>query len=404
MIPTLEIRDIPQEHYSDYRYRVIFGGYKWDPQVEDHNTVAQSALLLERKLADQLGQWAEQLAAETVAMENALIHYPKLIKELGFPRKMYREFSRLKEYCPQNHVRLMRFDFHPTSEGWAISEVNSDVPGGLAEASVLPEIAMPYFPGYEPGPNVAQHLFHSFRHRLGEKACIAFVHATSYADDRQVMEFLGDYFAEGGMEVLMTAPDHLRWKEKQAISILEGHEEATTGIIRFFPLEWLGDLPRKSGWQGYYDTITPSCNPAAAILTQSKRLPLVWDQLGVDNSTWKALLPETKAPTRQIEQSPDWIYKPAFGRVGEGISIQEAISPKELQKIQKSVRAHPRHWVVQKRFESQPLKSLDHQESHLCLGVFTVDGRCAGFYARISPHPRIDAKARDIPVLISKEE
>jgi hypothetical protein len=30
--------------------------------------------------------------------------------------------------------RIMRFDFHLTSEGWRVSEVNSDVPGGFAEA------------------------------------------------------------------------------------------------------------------------------------------------------------------------------------------------------------------------------------------------------------------------------
>ena len=32
----------------------------------------------------------------------------------------------------------MRFDFHPTIAGWAVSEVNSDVPGGYNEATLLP--------------------------------------------------------------------------------------------------------------------------------------------------------------------------------------------------------------------------------------------------------------------------
>ena len=36
--------------------------------------------------------------------------------------------------------RLMRFDLHPTDEGWRLSEVNSDVPGGLNESSLFPEL------------------------------------------------------------------------------------------------------------------------------------------------------------------------------------------------------------------------------------------------------------------------
>ena len=45
-------------------------------------------------------------------------------------------------YDPQDHIRLMRYDFHPTIDGkWAVSEVNSDVPGGFAESSLLPELA-----------------------------------------------------------------------------------------------------------------------------------------------------------------------------------------------------------------------------------------------------------------------
>ena len=39
--------------------------------------------------------------------------------------------------------------------------------------------------------------------RTGPGVRIAFVHATSYADDRQVMQFLGDYFEENGYRSCM---------------------------------------------------------------------------------------------------------------------------------------------------------------------------------------------------------
>jgi hypothetical protein len=37
-------------------------------------------------------------------------------------------------------ARVLRFDFHWTDQGWKISEVNSDVPGGYCEASDLPRL------------------------------------------------------------------------------------------------------------------------------------------------------------------------------------------------------------------------------------------------------------------------
>ena len=45
---------IPGERYSDYRYEAIFRAYKWDPQVEDHNTVAEHVVLLDSQTARQL--------------------------------------------------------------------------------------------------------------------------------------------------------------------------------------------------------------------------------------------------------------------------------------------------------------------------------------------------------------
>lgn len=399
---TLTLLPIPEAHYADYRYEAIFRGYKWDPQVEDHNTVAKQALLIDRKTAGLLESLAEKLAAETVQIEETLLLHQEPAKRLGFPRAVSKALAGISSYEPGKHVRLMRFDFHPTREGWAISELNSDVPGGLAEASVLPDIAQQYLPCCEPGQNVAQHLLEAFKKRTETGKRIAFVHATSYSDDRQVMQFLGDYFEQAGYRTLYAAPDHIAWKQQQAFSLIEGEEGPIDGIVRFFPLEWLINLPRKSHWQGYYHTLTPSCNHPISMFAQSKRLPLIWHELGLDLPAWKSLLPETSAPGG-LASVPDRIYKPALGRVGENISIREAVTDKEYAQIMRAVRRHPRDWIAQKRFESKPVLGPDGESYHLCIGVFTVDGKAAGFYGRISPYPRIDARAKDIPLLVERE-
>ncbi|QQO07804.1 glutathionylspermidine synthase family protein [Breznakiella homolactica] len=400
----IKLAVIPDETYSEYRYETIFKAYKWDPQVEDHNTVSRYVILMNRETAHQLEQWAEKLSEETMLMEEAFLKDFSPAKELGLPKQIIRALPRLTGYKREEHVRLMRFDFHPTETGWAISEVNSDVPGGFAEASVLPEIAGRYFDGYGPHRNIAQSLFEAYRSRIKPGGRVAFVHATSYSDDRQVMQFIGDYFASRGMETLFAAPDHIRWKERKALSIAEGQDGPVDGLVRFFPLEWLPNLPKNSDWKGYYDCETPSCNHPIAVFAQSKRLPLVWDSLGTDNAAWKELLPPTKDPRFLREQDAGWILKPALGRVGEGISIPEAVGEKELRQIAKAARREPRNWVAQERFRSQALPGGGGGSFHLCVGLFTVNGKSAGFYGRISPYPRIDDKARDIPILVAQGE
>ncbi len=396
------LASIPENQYSDYRYDVIFKAYKWDPQVGDHNTVSKHVVLMDQETAEQLAAWSEQLSEETMSKEEALIHNLSIVKKLGLPGKIFKALKNLSGYNRNDHVRLMRFDFHPTTTGWAISEVNSDVPGGLAEASILPSIAAKYFEEYQPGVNILDSLTKAFQEKTEKDSTIAFVHATSYSDDRQVMQCLSDHFNKNEFRTVFAGPDHMKWSDKKPVSILNDLQGKIDGIVRFFPLEWLTNLPRSYNWKGYFDCEVPSCNHPAAILTQSKRLPLIWDQMGVDIPMWKTLLPETREPKKVTRQDKDWIFKPALGRVGEGISIHGVVPEKELIKIEKAAHKEPVNWVAQRKFDSRPLTTEEGDTCHLCIGVFTVDGKFAGFYGRISQYPRIDSNAEDIPVLVAK--
>jgi glutathionylspermidine synthase len=280
--------------------------------------------------------------------------------------------------------------------------VNSDVPGGFAEASALPRLAARYAPGAEPyRADVTGALADALTRAAGRGGRVGLVHATSYADDRQVMQCLAARLTEAGFTCAFLAPDHVRWNGG-ARSIALGQEGDLAAIVRFFPVEWLTSLPRASGWAGYFSDAVAACNHASAILTQSKRLPLVWDRLGVPLTWWPRLLPPTAEPPRLPWRLPDgWILKPALGRVGEAITIPEAMSPKARRRAAWDAARYGRQWVAQRRFHSRPLPAADG-ERHLCVGVFTVDGRAAGFYGRMSRRPRIDEQAQDVPVLVAR--
>ncbi len=389
---------IPPKLYPAYKTAVIFKAFKWDPQVEDINTVARYSLLVSKKTVDDLQEKAEILTTEVLQLEKALLKKPELISELGLPKKVLNKISRIRS-DKENDVRLMRFDFHPTAEGWRLSEVNSDVPAGLAENSALPKITQAMFPQGELGRNVVESLGQAFKKRLGGKANIALIHATAYADDRQIACCVADYFNQIGLHSSLVAPNHIDWRQRHAY--LAGSELRFDGIYRHFPFEWLAQLSDKAQWLGYYDSLTPACNPAIAILSQSKRLPLLWDKLQLDVPGWRTMLPETKALEKKAGPGI-WIYKPAYGRVGEGISINEAISEKERKKILKAVKYHKKYWVQQQKFNSEVLVGENNERFHLCLGVYTVCGKAAGFYGRISEYARIDERAQDIAVLIGE--
>jgi len=403
-VPELEIRPLPAGEYAGYRRRVIFACSKWDPQVGDVNTVARHAVVLNAAAAHRLARWAEALAHETQAMEMALLRRPDLHGDLALPRALRSALRRARGSWREHHVRVMRFDFHPTVGGWALSEVNSDVPGGFSEAAALPRLAAAFFPDVRPFGDVAEAVTGAVARRTERKGVVACVHATAYADDRQVMEFLADYLRAAGFTAVMAAPDHIRWRADGAECIAGKNEGPVCAIVRFFPAEWLPGLPRAAGWPGYFGDGVPACNHATAVLTQSKRLPLVWDRLGVPAPTWRELLPETTDPRRAPwPRDAGWILKPALGRVGEGVGIRGIIPRREWRAAARSARLFPRHWIAQRRFASRPLPCADG-DRHLCVGVFTVDGRAEGFYGRLAERPRMDQHAQDIPVLVVEDQ
>jgi len=401
----MRLISIPKDKYDDYRLDLIFNCYKWDPQFLDNNTVAKHVLVITEEEYKKLQSLTEKVDSETIKAEEFLNNNLHLAKPLALPKKIYKELKRMKNYEADKHIRLMRYDFHPTVDGkWALSEVNSDVPGGFAEASLIPQVARALF-GEEKYSyiNFGDILVNAIAKKVKTQGRIMLVHCTCYSDDRQVMQFLGDKLKNMGYSVIYGAADHLRFENNEAISILDGNEGKVDGIFRFTPLEWLKDIKPKY-WDGYFDTVTPSCNHPIAIFAQTKRFPLIWDVLeesGINLSTWRKLLPDT-IEVKAAKEKDGYIYKPACGRVGENISIKEACSDEEYKEIMKDVRKHPKEYLAQKKFESQPITSDDGKKYHVCLGSYTVDGKHAGFYARISKTPRIDSNAADIPVLIER--
>lgn len=382
--------------FARVRESAIFECCKWDPQIEDVSVLAPFALTISRETWSELACLSELLAAETVAAELELAQRPDLHRKLGFGRAIRNALLAASLAPATGAARFMRFDFHLTRQGWQISEVNSDVPGGFNEASGFTRL-MALEMGATACGDPAGDLARATAARRVGMGPVGLVHATAYADDRQVMEYLAREFAKPGVAVVQLSPAQVIWQGRKAMAP-DGRE--LSAMLRFFPAEWLDELPRKSGWQKFFSALTPVSNSPIALLTQTKRWPLAWDELKTPLPIWRRLLPETRDPrTVNWRDDEGWVVKPAFGRVGEGVGLRGATSPKDWRKIARSAYWFPRYWVAQRRFETLPV-STSLGTLFPTLGVYVIDGRAAGIYARCARTPLIDQRSHEAAVFV----
>jgi glutathionylspermidine synthase len=391
---------LPDAVWQNVKLRTVFEHCKWDVQSEDHCVLADFPLLLAESEWKKVCVTAEALSRELAFAEHELLRRRDLQAKLGLPKLLQKEFGRLAESTP-GAARVMRFDFHFTDEGWRISEVNADVPGGFIEASGFTQLMAAHYPGMITPPDPASTYARKLRTELGTGAVVGLVHATAYSDDRQVMQFLGKRMNEHGLRTVLASPAHLLWENNRASVSSSFANSRLDAMVRFFPAEWLPTLRTKCQWLPFFtEGKTRLSNPASALLVQSKRFPLVWDSMSTDLSTWRGTLPETVCPSSVVKELRDWVVKPALGRVGEDIAIAGVTSEQKLQLVHKAAKRRPSHWVAQRRFSVLPVSGRNGIYFP-SLGVFTIDGTVAGVYARVGRKPLIDDEAQDISMLIT---
>jgi glutathionylspermidine synthase len=400
--PWVPVTPLSDEAFARLRRRAIFECHKWDPQVGDASVIARAPLVLRMSAWSEVARLAAALARETLAAEAELIARPDLHPRLGLPRGVRRALRHAANgHSAASAARLIRFDFHFTDEGWRISEANSDVPGGLNEASGFARLMAPHYPWAAMTGDPADAYCQALMAAAGSTSpIVALVHATAYSDDQQMMAYLAKRLDACGARTHLASPAHIRWVDGRAYLEAAWWRGPLDLVVRFFPSEWLPLLSARSGWTHFFaGARTPLSNPSTAILTQTKRFPLVWDDLRTPLPTWRALLPETRDPrAAKWRADHDWVLKPTLGRVGEGVGIAGAVEPTDWRRIRRSAAWWPSRWIAQRRFRT--LATGDAAAPAFpCLGVYTVDGSVVGAYGRIAPRALVDARASDAAVL-----
>ena len=375
---------------------------KWDGQVGDVLAMADFPLLISSSTWKELATLAERLSAETMAIEQELLGRPELFARLALPRPLRRLFA---DGLPTpSAARVMRLDFHYTTEGWRVSEVNSDVPGGLTEATSFTSLVAAETAGASVAGDPTRALVDALVQTASDRGTVALTNAPGHMEDHQVVAYVAAALEARGLRACIVSPGQLRWRDGRARVETAGASQAVDAIYRFYQAEWLAMLAAPIEWRPFFTGgRTPVANPGLAALSESKRLPLVWDELRSPLTTWRRLLPETRALADAPWQDDDgWLIKSAFSNTGDTVSIRGAMSKKAWAWRAWSARLRSSCWIAQRRFTIVPVV---HDDEALlpCIGVYTVDGAAAGAYARLASGSIIDGYARDAALLVCED-
>ena len=297
--PLVFAPTISQIEFQCIQRRMSLDFFKWDSQLGDTATLFPQPLLIGSETWNYLKQTAQDLAAELKEAQNELVHHPELLTLLGVPNAVRAEFER-QNYASANAptVRVLRFDFHHTTKGWRISEVNSDVPRGYTEASRFTEMMGQCFQNVRTAGDPGREFAEAVLANVGEKARVALLSAPGFLEDQQVTVFLATELQLRKIKTLLLHDSsQLRWKDGVAFTVGNGKEIELDAIVRFYQGEWLAKLSDRCRWKSlFFGARTLVANPAIAVLSESKRFPLTWPTLSTKMSTWKSVMPECRDP------------------------------------------------------------------------------------------------------------
>lgn len=388
-MPCRALDPLDAATFDRIRREMVLSHCKWDSQVGDVSTLARFPLAISRSTWRQLADWAESLAAEAAAAEVELIGRSDLHRTLGLPRSI-RQLLKRGDCLTPGIARVIRFDFHPTLDGWRISEANSDVPGGFTEASSFTRLMAEHYPRARPSGDPTASWARAMFAGVGSGSRVGLLVAPGYVEDQQVVQHLAQVLRERGIATEVCGPN-------DSLAQFDA-------IVRFYQGEWLARLPRRCNWEPFFvGGCVPVCNPGTALLIESKRFPLTWDALRTRLPTWRRLLPETRDPrTVNWASDPAWLLKAAFCNNGDEVAIRDALPSAQWRKAARSARWNPSGWIAQRRFRPMPIDT-PLGPMHPCLGVYVIDGKAAGIYGRIIFGAVIDYEAIDVAVLVEED-
>ncbi len=374
----------------------------WDAFVAGRRRVDVHPLLLPRALHESAVVAAENAVRE-IGRVAARAHVDPLERaRYGFDDDVLRLAA--ASHGAGDDASLVRVDLLLDADcGWKACEINADCPGGHNEALGLPRLARAagFSSAHDPTfvvPRLVARLA-----ALAEGGAVGILHATGYAEDLQVCALVARELERAGTPASLAPPTapHLRSGDL----CIQG--QPVRVLYRYFPTEWMsgqrnvGDIARAVE-SGRVRTLTSP----AHIFAQSKlAFARAWATGASD------VIPETHDLV-EIERDAiagaraSWVVKRCMGRVGDQVFVGELVRDDEWGPLVDHAReraATGERWIAQ-RFVRQRALPTPWGDRFVTLGAYVLDGRFAGYFARITPQSHVSHDALCVPVFVGTHE
>jgi glutathionylspermidine synthase len=310
---------------------------------------------------------------------------------------------------------LMRVDLLLAEDGeWRACEINADCPGGHNESVGLPRLARAagFSAGSDPTTlldDLAARIAELARPDRGASGIVALVYATAYAEDLQVCAIVQRALDRRGVPARLVSPMALRFESGE----LRAGPDLVRVLYRYFPTEYMVGQPNVDGiCRAIREGRVRTVSSFAHVYTQSKlSLARAWAHehaLGAaDRDVVRRHVPEsydlaTVSRDRLIAEQGGWVLKRAYGRVGDEVFVGSLVAQEpwiETLDAAIAMRDDGDSWVVQ-RFVPQRPVATPWGARFVTLGAYVLNGRFAGYFARVTPESHVSHGALCIPVFV----
>jgi glutathionylspermidine synthase len=410
MNTSAEIRTLgPRDPLGDARVKKdLARDYMiWDSHVGGARRVEACPLVLSRASHEAAARAAEDVVRAIGVVASRAHADPLESARYGFSNPVVALAA--ASHDAGDDASLVRVDLLLGDDGaWRACEINADCPGGHNETVALPQIARDAgFIGVNPTDVVTRLVDRIVD--LADGGAVGLLHASAYAEDLQVCAFLQRQLHARDVAAYLVSPTAPR---------LDGGELVARGrpihaLYRYFPAEYM------EGQENVADVITAIRTGAARSITsfahmysQSKlAFARAWAlEPSLDEASRSAIarhVPETRDVVdvpreRLLAERADWVVKRSLGRVGDqvhvGTLMDEATWTQCVDEALK-MRARGESWIAQ-RFVTQNAVASPWGDRFVTLGAYVLDGKFAGYFARVTPQSHVSHDALCVPVFV----
>jgi hypothetical protein len=386
----------------DEVYRALrFAHCKWDVYHRGRHDLLPDAIILSRAEHQQLIESARECWLALRELETAVLAEPEALRAIGIAEPLMPIVAGPQAQSP----RLSRCDFHLAVGGrWVITEFNEDGPGGFAESHGLNAVLSGGFGERFEGLDFAGDIRQAILEAFAPFEHIGLVYASAYSVDLQQVALIADWLRAAGKQATIGSPANLQLRHGQA----ELLGEPIDALFRYYPGEWIAELPNLDDWTEA-GSVLPMLNNLAALAAQSKRFYAASEAHGLPlaasaQQTLERHLPQSRylSPDLReqlIEQRTDWVLKGAFGRMGDTVRLGIGASPEQWTGLIDQALRSDQPYAVQQRFDPVPLWFSDGL-AYATIGLYLLDGQFAGYYSRVSPYPVINYDSQHVATLV----